>query len=234
MGVCAMQSDQAMWASVALVDYLRNGVPFEDAPAVHVGRTLASMINCFGRPLDEYWLARIEYLDGAYYSYTLAQAGDTGYEMVGVFAKYGDAMYNALDARTWDAYRTLPDGVWKLLKHLTGMERAEWDGLPAFCRELLAEPVVCPECEHTDCMERFGEPEPIDDPSYFHQHRVSLVFHCAKCGTEINYSIRARAAQEYHAEIFGKSRLPRRLIVGMFLALTAATLLYVMFRHPLY
>ena len=54
-----MLSDQAMWASVALVGYLRNGVPPEDAPRVYAGRALAALMNSYGCRLDEYWEKQI-------------------------------------------------------------------------------------------------------------------------------------------------------------------------------
>lgn len=229
-----MLSDQAMWASVALVDYLRNGVPPENAPKVHAARALAALINCFRLPLDEYWERQIEMHDGANYFQVLAQAGYSGWELDPIFDRHYKTMFDALATREWGPVRDLPPDVWGLLSHVTGMGRDEWDTLPTFCRELLAEPIICPGCGRKEVMEKFGEPDPIDDPTYFYQQRVSLVFHCPECENEFTFNIQARKSREFHTSIFGAKKIYRFGILAIFIGLIAATLLYVIFQKPIY
>jgi len=188
-----------MWASIALVDYLRNGVPLEDAPKEHVGRSLAALMNCYRLPLDEYWERRITYNDGAYDAYLLDQAGYTGWEMVPLMNQHFEAMSAALAARSWEALSALPDKVWDFLRHVTGMCREEWDELPEFCKGLLSARIVCPRCDCADLLDRFGEPDPIDDPTSFLPNRMDLVFHCPKCGTDVTFDIPKRTTRAYKA-----------------------------------
>jgi len=225
-----MISDRTMWASVALVGYLRNGVPIEDAPKAHVGRALAALINCYRRPLDEYWERQIAAFDGVYDAYILEQAGYTAWEMIFIFDQHYDAMSAALADRSWLSLRSLPDKVWDLLGHVTGMSRAEWEELPDFCRGLLAERMICPQCEYTDTLDRFGEPDPIDDPTYFYQNRIDLVVHCPKCATAVTFDIPARTSRQYPPRAIIPKRACQRAVLGIFAAFMALAL-YLIFRH---
>jgi hypothetical protein len=225
-----MISDRTMWASVALVGYLRNGVPLEDAPKEHVGRSLAALVNCYRMPLDEYWERRIDMRDGAYDAYLLDQAGYTGWEMVPLINEHFSAMSAALADRTWAAYRMLPDKVWDLLGHVTGMGREEWEALPAFCRELLTEKITCPVCECADFVDRFGEPDPMDDPTYLFPNRIDLVFHCPKCGTPVTFDIPARTSRQYRQRAILPKRACQRAVLAVFAAFMALAF-YLIFRH---
>jgi hypothetical protein len=218
-----------MWASVVLVDYLRNGVPLEDAPKAQVGRALAALTNCYRRPLDEYWERRIEELDGAYFAYTLDQAGYSGWEMMSFFGDYGVAISEALADRSWEALCALPDKVWKLLRHVTGMAREEWEQLPDFCRELLAKRMTCPGCGRSETLDRFGEPDPIDDPTRFYQNRMDLTLHCPKCGASLTFDIPAGVGKEYTPQAVLSKKVFGRMVVGVFGALVVIAL-YLIFR----
>lgn len=229
-----MLSDRAMWAAVLLVDHLRNGEQFEDARQMHAGRALAALLNAYGRRLDEYWERKIERLDGANYPYVLACAGYTSFELEPLFHKYYDVMSDVLASRSWEAFMSLPTPVWKLLARVTGMKREEWDSLPFFSREYLSENIVCPECGYSKELEHFGEPDPIDDPTYFYAQRMSLVFHCPECGTEVMYDVKARESKEYTTAIFGRNKFYRLGILSIFIGLIVATLLFLLFRNPPY
>jgi len=228
-----MESDRAMWASIALVDYLRNGVPLEDAPKEHVGRSLAALLNCYRMPLDEYWERRIDMLDGAYDAYFLDQAGYTGWEMVPLMNQYYDAMSAALADRSWDAFRLLPDKVWDLLRHVTGMCSEEWEELPAFCRGLLSQKVTCPACKCADMLDRFGEPDPIDDPTRFYQNRIDLVFHCPKCGTPVTFDVPVGASPQCKPSSPVAKKIFGRAVMGMFIVLMALAF-YMIFKRPFF
>lgn len=209
-----MLSDRAMWASVALVDYLRNGVPLDDAPQDHVARSLAALMNCWRMPLDEYWERRLLETDGCYDMFLLEQAGYTGWEMVPLMNKHFAAMSNALADPSWQALRDLPNEVWKLLRCVTGMGPDDWESLPEFCRGLLNKKVICPECENADSMDRFGEPNPIDDPTTLMPSRISLVFRCPKCGTEVNFDIATSTSHEPKSAILPK-RITGWVVIGL-------------------
>ena len=225
-----MASDLTMWASVVLVDHLRNGVPLEDAPKAHVGRALAALMNCYRKPLDEYWERRIEASDGGYYAYSLDQAGYSGWEMISVFSKYGPAMSEALADRSWQALTALPDKVWKLLECVTAMKRADWEQLPGFCRELLDKRITCPGCDRNETLEHFGEPDPMDDPTRFYQNRVDLTFRCSNCGESVIFDIPAGTSPGRTLQAAEAKSTFGRTVLGICLAFIAAVV-YLIFRH---
>lgn len=228
-----MTSDRAMWASVALVDYLRNGVPLEDAPRVHVLRSLAAVMNAFRLPLEEYWERQMEIADGMTMMQILVHAGLSGIGVPPELEDNQDAISNALYLRTWESVASLPEPVWKVLRGATGMDAQEWSALPDYCRELLAARIICPKCSHAGRLDGFGEPNPIDDPTYFGQQRVDLTFRCPVCGTEVTYAITSGKAREYHAQSYGGKRVFLWTTVGVFLGLSVLMLLaWAVFHKP--
>jgi hypothetical protein len=184
-----MLSDRAMWAPVVLVDHLRNGLSLEHSVEMHAARSLAALMNAFRLPLDEYWERQMQMTDGAVMAWLVSQAGYAGYGAPSDLIENEAAISRALAARSWDALSALPESVWRLLKAATGMSRQEWAGLPHFCRGLLGEKIICPECLRATSMDCFGEPDPIDDPTYAVPQRIRLVFRCPKCRTKIAYPL---------------------------------------------
>lgn len=224
-----MFADRAMWASVAVVDCLRNGVPLENAHASHVARSLAAVMHAFRLPLDEYWERQMVLTDGSNMMILMCHAGFVGLGPPAELEDNYEAISAALSDRSWESLRKLPDSVWRLLRIATGMTRDEWEGLPEFCRDLLSAKIICPDCLHSGSMDTFGEPNPIDDPTYFSQQRLRVVFRCPKCGTEITYSITSGRTREYHAQIFGDRRWVKWAIVGTFLGLSILTIAFFLY-----
>lgn len=219
-----------------MVDHLRNGVPLEDAPKVHLGRSLASLMNAFRFDLDEYWERQMRPMDGQAFLISLEQAGMTNRIWTGVpsaLDDHYDDIRAALEGRSWPMLRALPDPVWKLLRICTGLTREEWESLPDFCRELLGNTITCPDCGQSVEMSSFGEPDPIDDPSYGFAQRISLVFRCPNCGAEVGYSIVSHKSKEFHPGIFGTKTIFKWTIVGTFVTLALLAIAYALaWRHP--
>lgn len=225
-----MLSDRAMWGSVVLVDHLRNGLSLEGSATMHAARSLAALMNAFRLPLDEYWERQMDQTDGGMMVWLLSQAGYAGFGVPSDLVKNEAAISKALAERSWDALSELPTPVWGLLKAGTGMSREEWAGLPDFCRGLLSERIICPDCLYTASIDSFGEPNPIDDPTYVLPQRIRLVFRCPKCGTEVTYGVTSGKSWEQSTKTLGNSSWLRWIIIGIFLGGSILCLLGYMYR----
>lgn len=194
-----MLADRAMWASVCIVDNLRDGTTLEDARDVHAGRALAALAWLFRIPLDAYWESQLPNLGGANYGYMLEQNGYTMLELVPIVGEHTRAIEDCLAHRSFTEISALPRDILRLLQSVTGMAEGEWEALPSFCRSLLVQDVVCPECAHTAPMRDWGKPHPIDDPLWMYSQRISLVFDCPTCGTDVTYDIVHSTSREFVA-----------------------------------
>lgn len=221
-----MKADSAMWASKAISDYLRLGIPLEETRSAFVPRVFAAILSLSGYEMGPEWEKQIRGADRGLITVLIERVtGRLLYEITRDLARHIDDVRDAVDLKSWPRLKALPEEVWQYATAVTGMTVDEWEALPGYCRHLLSQPVECPICEHANRMEEFGDPDPITDPLDLVAREIMLIFNCPKCHARVIYDIQRRDSEQ-----FGKSLSERSPALRWTTISIAAVVLYFIIR----
>lgn len=172
--------DVRTWIDAAIGLHVRDGVPVEDTRATLVSQLLAEILWYCGFEPPGKWkdVGEGSLIEAARAQGTLAELNPVG---AGAWA---DAAKQAMESGDWASIQGLPADVWRWIKTLTGVDRAEWEALPSYVDTLLDLNGRCPVCGRSGPVREIGRMNGFWEPLEYGAGG-SLSVCCSRCGDRL-------------------------------------------------